>query len=165
MIVKELILKHEWNDIERTYEENTPDYSITKGDGSKFSNLYEKLRCTDIASLKYPTYIEVSKVKNIIGKATRSDVTFSLDGMPILTCLGYTEINKIKENVAVEFSSWGEILGLTISPKSLKKYSEAQIIATVIDLVTYFGYNDGDGERANDEINGKREFVLDMYLN
>jgi hypothetical protein len=165
MIVKDLIMKHRWEDIKSTYEDNFPDFILDREDSNKFLELYTKLQNTNIISLPYHTYIELIDVEEVMFECSRKDVIFYLNGMPKLACEGYTEVMGKKEESAIMYLNHGDFLGLEISKDTLLNYSEAEIVAACIDTIVMFGFEDGDAERALEGMTGKVQHGFLMYNN
>ena len=167
MLIKDLIMKHDWENIESTYAKLFPDF-IMVNEGNKFSTLYNTLKSMNIAEIPFKTYVELIGVSEFVTDNSMSrEVVFDLDGMPKYACIGYINNNDKKEESAIMFLNHDEFIGLEISMDTLYKYSETEILATCIDCMTYFGFENGDAEIALNEATKDFNYkaIDEIYMN
>ncbi len=171
MKFKELLSKHQWDDIEpvliKLYadqEKNLPGYR----------QVFETLRTIQPVETKIRLVIEDvldeftgEYYASVSGKACaepfdtaqdrlgRSDGALMKDLIPPVPM--DEEAGNREVSYGLEFTDWAEWLDMEIEPETLSRYAEVDIIGHCLWEMTFFGYSQEDIEKAVEELERERE--------
>jgi len=122
MMVKDIIMKHKWEEVQPLCLKHYPsDYAKSI---SGFENVFYDLQ------KKEATF---SREKRIL------KIDFVDDGKD---SYHHTDFRKDDIEYGLDFLPWDEVLGMTIHKETLEKYTEAEIICHVIWEITFYGFSE-----------------------
>lgn len=155
MKFKELICKHNWNQVHSTLMQLYPDQEKNI---EEYRQVFKEL--DNIKPVETKMRIVIEDVydeydKNYYTHVSGKDGSLNKESDP--EHFKDDEIGNQEVSYAIEFTDWAEWLSMDIDHESLSKYSELEIIGHCLWEMTFYGFTQEDIKKAIDTIDKRAQ--------